>query len=97
MAKVENKAPITDEAGVVQGDGGDGVIAAAGGVAAAGVTATDAPVGGVDEKARAKAEKQYRLTRPYVHNHTFLPRTATITLNARQAEFLLADGTIEEV
>ena len=88
MTKVENKAPTTDESGAVQGDGG---------VVDAVVTATDTPAGAVDQKAQVKAEKQYRLTRPYVHGHTLLPRDATITLNARQAEFLLADGTIEEV
>ena len=41
MAKVENKAPITDEAGVVQGDGG---------VVDAVVTATDTPAASLWEQ-----------------------------------------------
>lgn len=97
MAKTENKAPVADSAEVktdVQVD-----------------VPTDAPVAGSDEvkaevqadmqetpaKAAEKGEKDYRLTRAYVHGHTLLARDAIITLNARQAEFLLADGTIVEV
>ena len=85
MAKTENKAPVADSAEVktdVQVD-----------------VPTDAPVD-VQEtptKASEKDKKDYRLTRTYVHGHTLLARDEIITLNARQAEFLLSDGTIVEV
>lgn len=84
MAKTEDKAPVVAD---VAND--------------AGTPQAQAPqVDQVEQapkaqgKAQAKDEKDYRLTRAYVHGHTLLARDAIITLNARQAEFLLADGTI---
>ena len=97
MAKTENKAPVADSAEVktdVQAE-----VPTDAPVADSAEVKTDAQVD-VQEapaKASAKDEKDYRLTRAYVHGHTLLARDEIITLNARQAEFLLADGTIVEV